>query len=326
VETRTLAHWPRHAALLYTTAAEFAACVRDYVLSGDHAVPALIAATQPRLEALAHSLPAAAGRIRLSSLADAGTDPGRVLGTIRQFAAEHSGTPVRCVQEVAWPARPADELAEAVRQEALIDLAVAAAPVSVLCAYDAALGPWAAGLAEPAHRALLRAGRWQPGEAEGGQADPSGERDGTGQADRCDPADGSDQSALPRLPEPVATLRYREDQAAVRAITAQQARAAGLPPDRVTDLVIAVGELTANTLAHTRGPGTLAIWSTSSQVICQVSDTGRIADPLAGTLQPGPGSARRGRGLWVVHQLCDLVQLRTGGSGTTVRLHMRLGS
>jgi hypothetical protein len=31
-----------------------------------------------------------------------------------------------------------------------------------------------------------------------------------------------------------------------------------------------------------------------------------------------------GKGLWVVNQLCDLVQARTGPAGTTTRLHMSL--
>jgi hypothetical protein len=31
-----------------------------------------------------------------------------------------------------------------------------------------------------------------------------------------------------------------------------------------------------------------------------------------------------GNGLWVVNQVCDLVQARTGRAGTTTRLHMRL--
>ena len=31
-----------------------------------------------------------------------------------------------------------------------------------------------------------------------------------------------------------------------------------------------------------------------------------------------------GNGLWLVNQVCDLVQARTGQAGTTTRLHMRL--
>jgi hypothetical protein len=30
-----------------------------------------------------------------------------------------------------------------------------------------------------------------------------------------------------------------------------------------------------------------------------------------------------GHGIWVVQQLCDLAELRTGPSGTVIRLHMR---
>ncbi|HYJ77750.1 MAG TPA: sensor histidine kinase, partial [Actinomycetes bacterium] len=31
-----------------------------------------------------------------------------------------------------------------------------------------------------------------------------------------------------------------------------------------------------------------------------------------------------GRGLWLANQLCNLVQIRSGAAGTTVRLHARL--
>lgn len=117
------------------------------------------------------------------------------------------------------------------------------------------------------------------------------------------------------------TIGYRDDLAAVRRFTAVQAQRAGLRPARVTDLVIAVNELAANTVAHTAGPGTLTIWSTPSEIICQVSDTGHITDPLAGTRPGLPGSHI---GLWVVRQICDLVEIQTSPAGTTIRLHMRL--
>ena len=31
-----------------------------------------------------------------------------------------------------------------------------------------------------------------------------------------------------------------------------------------------------------------------------------------------------GRGLWLVHELCDLVQLRSSPAGTVVRMHMQV--
>jgi hypothetical protein len=83
-------------------------------------------------------------------------------------------------------------------------------------------------------------------------------------------------------------LRYRADLTRVRSFAAAWVARAGLPPHRVGDLVIAVGELVANTLAHTNEPGQLTLWTTGSEVICQVHDIGEITDPLAGKLRPDP--------------------------------------
>src|SRR6266550_3183783 len=100
-------------------------------------------------------------------------------------------------------------------------------------------------------------------------------------------------------------------------------RALPRPPARVPDLVIAASELAANTLRHTGGGGTVQVWRTSEEVICQVTDTGQITDPLA-RHQARSDELLGGNGLWVVNQVCDLVQARTGQKGTTTRLHMRL--
>ncbi len=136
------------------------------------------------------------------------------------------------------------------------------------------------------------------------------------------PATGDLRLTSPPADAP--TIGYRDELAAVRRFTAMHARQAGLPPNRVDDLVIAVNELASNTLAHTAGPGRLAIWSTPREVICQISDTGHITDPLAGT-RPGPSNLPGARmGLWVVQQICDLAEIQTSPAGTTIRLHMLL--
>jgi len=87
--------------------------------------------------------------------------------------------------------------------------------------------------------------------------------------------------------------------------------------------VLAVSELAANTWRHTDAGGTVHIWAADGEVLCQVHDSGHVGDPLAGRRRPIP-DAGRGQGLWVVNQLCDLVELRTGSTGTTIRLHIRL--
>jgi anti-sigma regulatory factor (Ser/Thr protein kinase) len=116
---------------------------------------------------------------------------------------------------------------------------------------------------------------------------------------------------------------YRSDLSQVRALVRQQAREAGLAEGRADDLVLAVSEVAANTLRHTQSRGTLAIWHDADEVVCEVHDEGTIADPLAGRSKPPPG-ASGGHGLWLVRQVCDLVELTSDANGTTVRMHMAL--
>ena len=50
---------------------------------------------------------------------------------------------------------------------------------------------------------------------------------------------------------------------------------------------------------------------------------GRFRDPLVGRVRPGEAQ-ESGRGMWIVNQLCDLVQVRSVDAGTTVRVRMAL--
>ncbi|HXL16122.1 MAG TPA: ATP-binding protein, partial [Streptosporangiaceae bacterium] len=129
--------------------------------------------------------------------------------------------------------------------------------------------------------------------------------------------------ALPRPPAHAEALDYRDDPHPVRSFVASEAKRAGLTPPRISDLVLAISELVGNTLRHTDGGGMVQVWRTRQEIICQVADSGQITDPLARHRPPSvelPG----GNGLWLVNQVCDLVQARTGQAGTTTRLHMRL--
>lgn len=128
--------------------------------------------------------------------------------------------------------------------------------------------------------------------------------------------------ALP--PVDAMTHTYRTDLSQVRALVLRHALAAGLTQARADDLVLAVSEVAANTLRHTQSAGTVSIWHDETEVVCEVHDEGVITDPLAGRRRPAP-DAMGGHGLWLVHQVCDLVELRSGAGGTTVRMHMAIG-
>lgn len=123
------------------------------------------------------------------------------------------------------------------------------------------------------------------------------------------------------------SLTYTTDLSAVRTLVREQARDAGLTETRAIDLELAVSEAAANTVRHAAAQGhregTLRVWRTAEEIVCEIRDGGIIADPLAGRRQPAPG-ALAGHGLWLVHQVCDRVEIASGAGGTTVRMRMAL--
>jgi len=74
-------------------------------------------------------------------------------------------------------------------------------------------------------------------------------------------------------------------------------------------------------VVHGGGGGSFRMWREVDTVVCEVSDAGHVSDPLAGRVLV-PSDAEGGRGLWLVNQCCDLVELRSSPSGTVVRLHV----
>jgi anti-sigma regulatory factor (Ser/Thr protein kinase) len=116
---------------------------------------------------------------------------------------------------------------------------------------------------------------------------------------------------------------YTTDLAAIRAIVYRYAKQAGLPEHRAIDLVLAVSEVAANTVRHAKSPGSLKIWYDTKEIICQIQDEGTIHGPLAGQRKPSL-DAMGGHGLWIVHQVCDDVEMHSDETGTTIRLHMKL--
>ena len=86
--------------------------------------------------------------------------------------------------------------------------------------------------------------------------------------------------------------------------------------------MLAVNEVATNSIRHGGGRGVLRIWHAAGALVCEVADSGRIADPLAGRQRPVSGQSG-GHGLWLCNQICDLVQVRTFATGSVVRLHTR---
>jgi anti-sigma regulatory factor (Ser/Thr protein kinase) len=298
----------RHTAVFYRDPDEYVREVAGFAHAGaDRGEAVFIAVPEPRTGLLRNHLDRLARQVTVTDMTRMGANPAWIIPAVRAFADAHPGRPVRYVGEPIWVTRSAAELTEAIRHEALINLAFRDSPVSILCPYDATRLDEAI---------LTAAGHTHPQIIDNGRPAPSPGYTGTAKLPvECD-------QPLDAPPVDAAALAYRARLASVRDFVSRHARQAGLPAARVQDLILAVHELTANTLNHTDSDGTVHFWTAPGEVICQVSDTGHIRDPLAGRRHPPP-DALHGQGLWVVNRLCDLVELRTGPGGTTTRLHMR---
>jgi anti-sigma regulatory factor (Ser/Thr protein kinase) len=96
------------------------------------------------------------------------------------------------------------------------------------------------------------------------------------------------------------------------------ARRAGLGPDDADRFTVAVNEVVINALQHGGGVAEVSI-GYDSGVVVTVADRGS-GFVLDGPLHLPPPDQEHGRGLWLVHRLCDDVSVDRGPDGTRVRL------
>jgi anti-sigma regulatory factor (Ser/Thr protein kinase) len=297
-----------HEALLYSGLEGFIDGVVPFVREGLAAgEPTLVAVAGDRLEALREELWDAEG-LWLVDMAEMGRNPARIIGRWRDFVAQRGGAgPLRGVGEPIWAGRTPDELVECQRHESLINMAFAeVADFRLICPYDvAALPDEVIAEAHRSHPVVLEAGRRRPSDA---FAAP---------AALLPPADD-----LPAPWVPAEPLAFgRDDVSGLRRLVAARAAEAGVPADRVSDLMLAVSEVATNSVLHGGGGGTLATWTEPGAFVCEIRDAGRLEDPLVGRARPARGQ-RGGHGMWLVNEVCDLVQVRALAGGTVVRLHV----
>jgi anti-sigma regulatory factor (Ser/Thr protein kinase) len=297
-----------HLAYLYEDEDDYLSRLSIFVQSGlRNAEPVFVAVPDRRAAPLRERLGAESSLLRYGAIMETGRNPARLIPELAAFVEEHPGQRVRYVGESMWPGRSDAELCEATRHEALMNLAFATAAVSIMCPYDVrGLAAPVVGRVQHTHPAILRSGQAQPATGYPGP--------GVVPAECDDP--------LPAPPADARTLGYETSLRPVRALVSSHGAAIGMAGDQITNLVIAVGEITANTLRHTSAGGTFWIWHDDEEIICQVQDQGWITDPLAGRQRRSPEES--GHGLWVVNQMCDLVEIRSSqAAGTIIRLHMR---
>ncbi|HEV2374443.1 MAG TPA: sensor histidine kinase [Streptosporangiaceae bacterium] len=303
----TAANALHHWALFYRGPEEYSAAVTAFLAEGLGAgEPALVAVPGPNLYAVRASFPGNNG-VTFIDMTYLGSNPLRLMPAIRTFTDSYPGQRTRFVGEPIWPGRRDTEVQEATRHEALINSALADVPTTILCPYDA--GHLSSAVLESARHT-------HPNLLDGGQHQPSPSYRA------ADVAAAIGEQRLPGPPATAEALVFGEtDLATLRKHAEYHARQAGLSAGRSQDFALAVNEAATNTVVHTKAAGTCRFWHTAASVTCDITDTGRITDPLAGR-RPPPGHAAHGLGLWVINQVCDLTELRSGDWGTTVRMHM----
>ena len=301
-----------HEAFLYSSLPEFLDEVCGFVRDGlerDESV--LIATSGERLTAL-RSLLGGVRDVELADMVEVGANPARIIPVWRDFLATHvaAGRKVRGVGEPIWAGRTDAELAECHQHESLLNLAFEGRPAwRLMCPYDVTALP--GDVIEEAranHPLVLDDGSWS--------------RSDRYRTER--PRRALRHRPLPPPGDTPTELAFATgDLAEVRRLVETRSIELGLPAEAAEDLVLCVNEIAGNSLLHGGGSGVLRVWAEPSTLICEIADSGNIADPLVGRQSP---SLERvgGRGLWLANQLCDLVQIRSGGSGTVVRLHVRL--
>ena len=117
---------------------------------------------------------------------------------------------------------------------------------------------------------------------------------------------------VPAVPELLHRVR--------RAVRAYAVRA-GVPPERVEEVVFAVGEASLNTVEHAYRGGTgllrLRAERQNGRLVVRVLDEGSWHEPV---------DRGRGRGMRLMRQFADDVQVETGREGTVVTLSWTLAA
>jgi anti-sigma regulatory factor (Ser/Thr protein kinase) len=302
----------RHEALFYSGENGFLAATLPFIRSAVGAEqPIMVAVSEARINALRAVLNGEAEQVHFVDMGRLGRNPACIIPAWRDFAAEHAvdGRPLRGIGEPIWPGRSEAELVECQQHEALLNLAFAGVPAFwLVCPYDiGALDP----------RVLEEARRSHPFVAE---PETSAQSDSYIAPDsRPGPFDGE---LPPPASEPSELAFGRDTLRTLRSFVSERAARAGLGRNRTADLVLAVSEVSTNSVLHGGGHGVLRMWQEGDTVLCEVRDAGRFDNPLVGRERP-TGEQSSGRGLWLVNHLCDLVQLRSYPDENVVRLHMR---
>ena len=301
----------RHEAFLWHGRADFVHALVPFIRDGIDAGEAVMVAVIPEhADWIRTELGPAASQIRFVDMTELGRNPARIIPAWQRFLEEWAGDgrPARGIGEPVWPGRRPEEILECQLHEALLNLAVdPELPFWLICPYDAEhLDPDVIAEAGRSHPALSTAASYHGSQSYRGHA-------------HAQEMFTADLPAICGLPAE-ATVTGQVDLEAAASYVSLQAASADLWSDRVIDLTDAVRGLTVNSLHRGAQRVQVRLWNAPEVLICDVTDDTVIDDFLIGRRAPLTAGQDA---LWFANHMCDLVQVRSSRSGTTVRLHMR---
>lgn len=297
-----------HEARLYENPQQLERAVGDFIAGGAQAGEPVLAVLPPHtIERVLGGLGELACHVRFEDMEVVGANPNCLLELYQEWIEAHDSR-VRVLEEGIWPDRSYPEIVECLRHQALLNDELGSCPASILCLYDAArLAPEVLAGAELTHPSLMNADGVRRSSSRYGV--PLEVYAGT---------HWPQEAAKP----PVSKLAFDGDLHALRQSVAADPIVAKLSAERRADLVFAVNEAATKTVEYGDGECTARIWHDGNGVVTEVSSSAVLERTALGRRRPAPESLR-GRGLWLVNQLCDLVELRIGRHGTSMRIHVR---
>lgn len=293
----------RHEALPYTGSTGFAPSCSSVVLDGlaqDERM--IVLAPQAKLDDVHDALGTDAEDVTLVATDSHGRNPGRLMTMLHSFQAGGDGRHSTGIKETGFAGRSAAARAEIAFADFILnDPSLQTWALSVVCLYDTEELDDDSALAMRRSHAVIRGSDGNP------MYDP--ELGATLYGTLFEPAPDEARRMT------VTSGRLAQTRVFVRTVGAGYR----LTADRLDDLVLAANEVVTNSMRYGGGRAEVAVWVTDDAVACEVRDRGHITDPMVGRIAPPP-SATSGRGLWLVNNVCDLVQIRSSEHGTAVRM------
>jgi anti-sigma regulatory factor (Ser/Thr protein kinase) len=300
----------RHEACMYKGTDEFLRLTLPWIREGLQAGDPIIAvAHRANADALREALGGDAGQVDLRASETWYLSPARSFSGFISFAAAHPDAKcVRMIGEPIWPLDWETAVREYAHYEAVFNVIARDSPIWALCPYEVnELPDHVLDHAYSTHPYVMTASA-------------------TSANDHFVEPDDYCAQLADAMSEPsgaTSTIAVTADLQGLCTAIAEEAGGAGVEQHRVRLLTLAVHELATNALAHADGSATARTWTTRESFVCEVTSQGpSLSETTAGYVPIDP-AADRGRGLWLVRQLCDLVEVRSHASWTVIRVHMR---